>query len=79
MFEYIRQKVNNKYYIFYVRKYSFIENKNVLVKYIAYTHRYMWVGKYYCNSIEHVERIDYIEISKEKYNELLYDKSYFRG
>ena len=78
--EIVNMRNEQEYYIFYVRKFSIMDGKNVVYKHLVKTrNRFEWVGKYYSTSIEQVERIDYYRITKEKYNELLNDKSYFVG
>lgn len=68
-----------KYYIVYIRQYTIILNDYVVYKkYIKTNDIYHYIGKYYSKAFEKVERIDYQEITKDRYEEGK-DITYYNG
>ena len=54
-----------KTYRLYIRKYSILHNDYVTYEKIVKTNDiYHEIGYIYCTSIEHIKRIDYIEIKE---------------
>ena len=75
----IENKTKEKYYIVYIRQYTILLNDFVVYKkYIKTNDIYNYIGKYYSRALERVERIDYQEISKGRYEEGK-DITYYKG
>lgn len=68
-----------KFYKVMIRQYSIMKNDTLCyVKFIKTNDIYHWIGKYYSSALERVDRIDYQEITKEKYEEGK-DITYYKG
>lgn len=54
-------------YKLFIRKFNFIKGKNEVIEEIVDTDDiYHTIGYLYCNSLEHIERIDYKKLESEE-------------